>query len=310
MPKRKREIKYPRKIKYRREVRYRADAESTSPGTLGDADQEDQTSEPTTEPGDDQVQAADGQADDGQGQAADGQADDEQGQAADGQADDEQGQAADGQAADEPGDEQDQRDDDTEDPVEDPSPSGGDPEYWQHAWADYENPEPPAGNPNPHWYTGQGSAPVILPPRPTTFYPATQPQGLQQWSYEVEGPDDIYRISTMPRDFFGVQSEWPPQLVAGYRVYKTTASALAAAEGECRRASNTNPPTSDARRYELEETRYQATITSASARADFMREWPSAFVHTDNHKGHADYVEHLVGNVHQAQRFGLQHFEA
>jgi hypothetical protein len=179
-------------------------------------------------------------------------------------------------------------------------------------WQDWPDQAPPSASPSEAWDPDRsaGSAPVNLGPPPSTFYQASEPKHVNGWSYEVSTRNEIYRISTVPKDFFGVTPNWPDELRQGHRDYKATEVPMHEIIDECNRARFSQPPLPDSDLYFLQERKYNAVLRAANARADFLKTFPSAFMEAKNHKDHVRWIEVLIGYINTAQTEGLSHYQA
>jgi hypothetical protein len=179
-------------------------------------------------------------------------------------------------------------------------------------WQDWSDQVHPSIGPSEAWNpdSSAGSAPVNLGPPPSTFYQASEPKHANGWSYEVSTRNEIYRISTLPKDFFGVTSNWPDELREGHTGYKATEVPMHEIIDECNKARFSQPPLPDSDLYFLQERKYHAVLRSANARADFLRRFPSAFMEAENHKNHVRWINVLIDYANTAQAKGLIHYRA
>jgi hypothetical protein len=149
---------------------------------------------------------------------------------------------------------------------------------------------------NPQDSAGSNRVP-FGPPR-TDFYPESDIQYTNEgWRYEVKTDNEIFRISTIPSDFFGNTSVWSPEVVADHAAYKAAELPMERARDKCIRANN-EVPRNNAKLYYLIKSRYEHTLPPMKARANFMKTWPSAFNYAESHRGHKFWAE---GIVEQAQ---------
>jgi hypothetical protein len=155
-----------------------------------------------------------------------------------------------------------------------------------------------------------GSQPVFLGPPRADYYPESELKHTDEgWSYEIETYNEIYRISTIPSDFFGNTSHWPDELKTAHRNYKDTEDPLVGATRDYI-ASLDAEPLDHLRAYRLLRIRYRLALAAARQRANFMKKWPSAFNSTENNPGHLHWAGKLVEDARATQKEGLVHFKA
>jgi hypothetical protein len=155
-----------------------------------------------------------------------------------------------------------------------------------------------------------GSKPVVLGPPRTDYYPESQVIYTDKgWSYEIETYNEIYRISTIPSDFFGNTLTWPEELSTAHKEYKDTERPLLGATRNYIAALDFEP-LDHPKIYGLLGIRYRLALTAATQRANFMKMWPSAFNFTENNQGHVYWASKLVEEARASQKEGLVHFKA
>ena len=155
-----------------------------------------------------------------------------------------------------------------------------------------------------------GSTRVDLGPPRTDFYTEYDIENTNEgWSYEVETYNEIFRISTVPSDFFGNGPKWPQELVNPYKAYKATERPLEQARYDCLVALK-EEPRDHAKIYSLLEAKYEYLLPAVNARADFMKDWPSAFNYTENTRGHKYWAETLLYEARTCQRDGWTQYQS